>query len=70
MDFDHTDRQEDRDLTDATQYPIAVVADGDEYVATQDCTTLEARGFSPAEAIANFAMAVDATEGKQVIADE
>jgi len=70
-DYDHIDRQEDRDVTDAdATYPIAVFEDGREYVATQDGTTLEARGFSPAEAIMNFAMAVDATDGEKVIADE
>ncbi|PCR88649.1 hypothetical protein [Natrinema ejinorense] len=71
-DFAHVAPQADRDIRDADgHYTIAVFEDGREYVATQDDATLEARGFSPAEAIANFARAVDAkNNGEQVVCDE
>jgi len=49
----------------------AVFEDDRKYVATQDGAILEARGFSPAEAIANFARAVEAkNNGERVISDE
>ncbi|ELY85402.1 hypothetical protein [Natrinema gari] len=70
-DHAHVDDRQDRDRTPDATYPIAVFEDGQEYVATQDDATLEARGFSPAEAIANFARAVDAkNNGEQVVCDE
>ena len=71
-DFAHVSLQQDRDMTDAdAHYSIAVFEDGRQYVATQADATLEARGFSPAEAIANFANAVEAkNNGEQVVADE
>ncbi|WP_226043346.1 hypothetical protein [Natrinema sp. DC36] len=71
-DFAHVSPQADRDMTDADScYTIAVFEDGRQYVATQADATLEARGFSPAEAIANYANAVEAkNNGEQVVADE
>ena len=71
-DYEHVSTQADRDMHDAEgHYSIAVFEDGREYVATQADATLEARGFSPAEAIANYANAVEAkNNGEQVVADE
>ncbi|NUC74989.1 hypothetical protein HTZ84_22250 [Haloterrigena sp. SYSU A558-1] len=69
--YAHVDRQQDRDVRDAdAYYTMAVFEEGDQYVATQDGASLEARGFSPAEAIANYANAVDAkNNGEQVVRD-
>ncbi|AEH39478.1 hypothetical protein [Halopiger xanaduensis] len=70
--FAHVDEQADREFSDAAEhYTISVFEDDGECVATQPDASLEARGFSPAEAIANFANAVEAkNNGEQVIADE
>jgi len=71
-DFEHIDERANRDFRDAdAHYSFAVFRDGRQYIATQHDATLEARGFSPAEAIANFANAVEAkNNGEQVVADE
>jgi len=71
-DYAHVDEQADRDVREAdATYPIAVFEDGRQYVATQADATLEARGYSPAEAIANYANAVEAkNNGERVIPDD
>lgn len=71
-DYAHVSTQADRDMHDADScYTIAVFEDGTQFVATQADATLEARGFSPAAAIANYANAVEAkNNGEQVVADE
>lgn len=71
-DFGHADVQADREFSDADgHYTISVFDADGEYVATQPDASLEARGHTPAEAIANFARATDAkNNGEQVVADE
>ncbi|QCC57251.1 hypothetical protein [Natrinema thermotolerans] len=70
-DHAHVDDRTERDRTPDATYPIAVYAEGSEYVATQADATLEARGHSAAEAIANYALAVEAqNDGADVVSGE
>ncbi len=69
-DHAHVDDRQERDRTPDATYPIAVYAAGSEYVATQPDATLEARGHSEAEAIANYALAVERADGEEVVEGE
>lgn len=71
-DFEHVREQQARDFRDGkARYTITVFDEGEQYVATQPEASLEAVGYSPAEAIANYARAVDAKNSdEQVVADE